>query len=920
MISIVQISQTSQRRAFFEKHKPEIAQGQTTWIVSDLRSKFEIQRELLDFQGWYQDECSLRASELWQRLLRRSRPELRGISKDFFLTWLKEQLSQENLPVARSAQNTVAQMMEMMAPVLAQEGGSEALKEWMQDHPEAVYRWGGWYALAQKYFSQLLDKNLFVSSWASALLVSHSGWEKNWQNHLIFDLGSEMKRHEVELILRLSNECEITVIEPVINSSAISAWTHLLRPYEILKSHAGKKQIVMEFSDSEAISANINAIKVSGTLAEIKWATQKVRSWIESGVPLQNIAIVAADVEGYWPLLSEYLREEGVPFNKTLTTRLQSFPHLGPWMAHLRILGRRVSYRDLESAYYFENPQLKLRFEEFQALFSKLLDPEDLARSREIEKYFFQSEGVPQGLIDRYSFLGLALRHWRGDPRAWELETAVREILSVPADDGFFKLSWDSWVHWLKQIAARKEINLQPAVSEGIQISQLLAADSWQATHRIFLGVSEGQLRQRQQRLVDAPEVESIAQETGFVLEHPDQHSWGFELHWLLQAHLKGETFLVYPATSLESGPEAPHVEWLARAAHSTAITEPSLTRWDTLQGLSDKALLAQSRDWDQDELRLKSLGIAQDHGDQPRALLLRPSPAKISPSLVETYLDCPFVYAVDRVFGLLDRPSMDLEPDPRVKGQLLHLMLEKILTMPSGLESTAVELSEWIESLREPAGLQHLDETFWAVMKKRYLKIAQRFIVFEKEWRKKFPQTKTMALEKKFSWPLDEQTTLNGKIDRIDCGEAKNGKQPLVVIDYKTSNNHTGFGSWMKNNQLQLGFYILALESNWGSELLSAEEGKKGDSEVIGAVYYALKNMSRKTGMVLAGSDTLMDLPRTPVQPEQKQKFLDELQVVLKKTMASIRQGNFSAQPREIKLCKDCQWRVTCRAPHLQA
>lgn len=919
MLKILKVASASERYDFFKAQTRLEKSAPATWVVSDLKSKFEIQNEILKQKNFFKDEEVLRASELWKKWLMRVQPDYKFISREFLLSLLKERLSKNDFVAAQSAATTVSYFMDLFMPLLGHENGIPSLRAWLQEHPNSVYRWAGWLELAKKEYDFFLSQKMVATHWSSSLLLSQLHLEPQlWDSEFIFDLGSELKRHEVELIWQLSQKSKVTVIEPLLDSQK---WQHLLQPYAWLNSKVSEKDIItaadlvsssqapQKTSTEKVTDGKIKAAKVTGVLAEVKYATEVARQWVERGVPPAQISIIAADIEGYWPILGAYLEEEGLPANKNKATRLQSFPDMGPWISRLRLV-HQISYEDLERSYY-GGLKSKLRFEDFHALFAEILDLSDLKRSQEIEKLYYQ--GKPnQSSYTRDQFLTLALSYW---PGSWPsralggLEKVVREVLQTP--ELSLSLSWESWVHWTEQIIARSEINLSSSNPSGIQICDLLSADSWHVTHRIFLGMTETLNKKNPSRLMDTSEIESLARDTGFILDHPEQNSLQFEMQWLLSgADNTTETHLVYPVTSLEGQPEASHLLWLMQSGETTKnhipLTIPRATRWDYLQHSEPESVLPSERGWSDEKVKTTLKVLDQDRGAQALDAITGYSLQKISPTLVEKYQDCPFVFTAEHIFNLLDRPVMDLDPEARVKGQLLHLILEKVLQDLALYAQGESHLELLIDSLRETAGLKNLDEHFWNILKKRYVKMAQKFIDFEIQWRKNYPQTKTVAVEKKILFQYDEQTQISGKIDRIDS----NQKGDLVLIDYKTSDANFNFSSWIKNNKLQLGFYMMAIESN--------QLDLQG--EVVGAVYYSLKNMNRNKGLRRSDVDhQLYDPPaRSGVDANQKAAFIEELKQLLDQILWRLRQGEISPKPREKEMCRTCNWRMACRAPHL--
>jgi len=214
-------------------------------------------------------------------------------------------------------------------------------------------------------------------------------------------------------------------------------------------------------------------------------------------------------------------------------------------------------------------------------------------------------------------------------------------------------------------------------------------------------------------------------------------------------------------------------------------------------------------------------------------------------------------------------------------------------------------------------------DPRLWASMKRRYLGLAKRFLNFEKEWRKEFPATQTVAAEKSFEFYFNPQNgdlhrearegaiRLSGKIDRIDAHREQN---QVVVIDYKSSaaayKNHN---AWLENIELQLLFYMWALEK----EMLSEVSG-----EVTGAFYYSFKDFNRGKGFQIeeVAGPLFHPAGRRSVKgsSEDKKELLTKFEALLADVVARIREGEITPRPFDVKTCQSCEWSLLCRAPHL--
>jgi CRISPR/Cas system-associated exonuclease Cas4 (RecB family) len=134
-----------------------------------------------------------------------------------------------------------------------------------------------------------------------------------------------------------------------------------------------------------------------------------------------------------------------------------------------------------------------------------------------------------------------------------------------------------------------------------------------------------------------------------------------------------------------------------------------------------------------------------------------------------------------------------------------------------------------------------------------------------------------------------------------------------MVLLDYKSSTGGiSAHGSWLKNHELQLLFYMWVLEKG----LLENITG-----EVLGVFYYVFKNFERKGFRIEDRAGLLYPAPKRKdknATAEMKEQYLTEFSKLLMATLDRIRQGEIQPQPAEFKICTTCEWRRQCRAPHL--
>ncbi len=889
MLNVSLLRNPSEKVAFLQQFDAQSA----TWVVSDLRNKFEVQQTILKKQDYYEDFSVLRASELWRILLKRVYPEMKLVSSEFVSTWVQEQVKKrmqqdQGMQLGNNAHQVVAEMMDLMASVHSHSLGPERMIEWLRENPESLQRWGGWYLLSDDFFKIMTEQNYLSPRWSAAYLQNQTEWSSFWNRPLIFDLGSQLSQVEADLIRSLSRDVDVLVLVP--EPEWKNEFEYLLKPYQFLQAEAQSKKPVQPMESH--FQSFAKALRFSGVLAEAKKACELTRQWLEAGVSPEKISIIAPDIEKYWPMLQPLLETEGIPCAKDQFSRMQTLPAVSQWLAELRLAAKEVRYADLENAVYqSENPVL--RYEEFYSLFAELISASDLKRHDVIAKSF-QAQFNLNDEISRDEWLGFSARCWKAKGDFEPLEICFREILSNA--ESHLQMRVSSWIHLMELIAAKKEVRLQKGARKGIQLTNLSAGDSLVSHHRIFLGLTESMLKSQNSNLLSPKEVLALSQELGFFLEHPEVSNLEFDLSWLAENHAT-QSYYFYPQTGFSGGAEAPSALWLKKSDESSqALCEPRFNRWDYV-------LQTDLLSWDENEKQVIQLNKA----------------ISLSPSSIEAYRKCPFTFATQKIFRLNDLPVMDLDVDRRTRGLVSHELLEKLCMEPRRFDWSREEIQQILESLKIKLGLQSMDAFIWEGLKERHVQMALRFLKFEQEWQRLHPQTRVLGTEKRFEfyWDLEKKNLsktggwkIAGRIDRLDHDEQGH----VVLIDYKQSlgelKNHN---KWLEKNQLQLALYTLALEEG-------VIEGIEA-SEVVGAFYYVLKNMNRDRGFKVeeaAGSLFNLDKKGNKIKSAEKKELLESIRAVVQDVITQMQSGVFSAEPLEPHKCGECNWKNLCRAPHL--
>ena len=925
MLTLMAIAEPRDQQKMFSTFDP----ARATWVVSDLKAKLDLNRKLLESREFIPGESVLRASELWRTILGRLRPDLQLISREFTVTLIAQKLASSEHEWARApgAAQAAFDHLSQFVPVLAHPEGEEMMREWLKTNAPSGARWGRWFDLSLQLWKEFLAEGFIAPSWAAGVLANELSLHDAWSRPLYVDLGPELSAVEADLLVHLSEAIDVMVLKPA------PAWAQeykkTLVAYDVFDKHIKTNSVKMENEPLGPGGRGVEFRKYTTMIAEVKDAVARIRSWLDQSggwLPASEIAVVAPDIELYWPALSSYLAQEGVPCQKDHVRRLHGFPDVARWLAQLRLRTGAFDESDVELALFGADGKSPptIGYERFKTLYTSLYCREDLDRHESVAKKF-AIELRAGDEAKRDDFVAWSLKQLPEESDLSRIESLFKRLFAeVPQTT---RLGVTRWLGYLEQLAAKVECRILDGVPDGVACINLTSAEHSPASHVIVLGMTDANLKPPGSTNILYSDIASLADKFGFHLASEDQARLEFETRWLIEDRRR-QFVLSVPETDFGGAAQAPSWLWVrgARAAEVglDEVHLPAATRWDEIQKATlDK--VNEERRWQPAQRESLERTLKEDLGQARAENFGAGAIALLSPSGIEDYLECPFVFAAKRLFALSDVAELDLEVDPSRRGSLMHKLFELLTEEPVRFELSPEEWSERVEKAKVDSGLELADERLWPPLKARYVDLGKRFLAFEREHRAKFPSTKTVGRETKIEGYLDLETgelsakpvgegtgfRFQGTIDRVDA----DGNGHFAIYDYKSSGAEARqWAAWLRNNDMQLLLYAMAVEKG-----LSRLEPRP----VLAALYYVSRPLGRDNGFKVEGPEQqgLFDFPdkkKNRIKPEEKEKLFLEAQALSKTAAEGIRAGNFAPEPRDERKCPDCRWSALCRAPHV--
>ncbi len=889
MLSFINISDPNE----LKKHVDQFNSQSSTWIVSDLKSKLDIQNKCLNKDGFFLDDAILRISDFWRLWLRRLSPDISVVSSDFIKILVQNFIHSEqfkDLELEPHQHSTVYRYLNELAPVILSPQSDEIIQEWMKTKSKTWYKW---YLISRLCLNYLVkEKKVIDSQWIPSFIQNLDMNLLNWDKHIYLDLGSEMTSVEMGIFHSLSKKNNVTVFVP--NPEWKDKYRYLLNTY---KTHSGysdqltQSPIALQIKDEVL---NLSTYKRFSTEAlEIKFIVNQVREWIDAGVRPVHIGLMSPRVEEYWPVLKIHLDAEGIPYNKKNVASMLSLGCFQLLVSKIKSLSTEVTWETLEQSYYGETEDTNhLEYEKFKAQFLELTDADDLLRNDDIKKIFYNKMNLKDRL-KRLPFLGVIFKTWSDLNLAENnevisyLEIAFKDFLSRTTD---LELSLENWLTIFSAGVSKKEVTIDKANSEGIDIGSSQSNHLFNVQNMIWFGLDDSGFKKNSNTMIPLVDIEELKYEFDFPLSYPEESHAEFNIRWLSHYNFNQQIFTCSlfnsKAEPLNTSPLIleycldPDVDFDIQI-HGTRI--------DSLQ-------LTQKAD-DRIYNELNDLEI----------IVPQYKPSELSITDFINYDHCGFKLLAAKGFKLKDYPVVSIDLDPRQRGSVTHALFEYLITDKKYQHHDVTQTESFLETLRTEYKLYSNMDDFWLAQKKKLIETAVKFSSYESQRLGQLAMNHLVELDLKLKL---HHISINGRIDRVDVYS----DQTALIYDYKRSESDaTSYGvNWMEKKEFQMLFYMLALE-----ETLNMKDH--------GAYYFFYKNMDIYKGVLSQAAAENIEI-HDSIHPRKKSVVSEADYKNLKQTFKNyifeleqkLYSGVFTARPYKVEICTSCDWNTLCRAQHL--
>ena len=903
MIRTILLSSPSERLAYFK----QFDQTQHTWLVSNVRSKIELQQTILETHGYFEGDSVQRISEFWKTILARYFPEKKIIPDDL-IEFLAEKWIEENpeTQLKSSSRHLLTRACHQLSDLIFSEQDG-VLLEWIEENPDVELHWLHWVEVCKKFiFSMVNEKNCLSSKWAAGFLL-HAFANRHdvhvWDKEIFLDLGADLHSSEAQFFSRLSQHVKITVLKP--RPPEAKFWGRL-KTYDFLELTQDQMSS-NEKNDSRFSEPNaFQIIHHETALGEIQYAVAQIRQWLQEKIAPEDILILFANYDMYWRKFSALCNLEGIPLDQSVKTKMIDLPLVQSWLSQC---WTQFGLFEKEQTYHFLfSPEAqKISFDDYQKKYSLYEELSDLSNIPQLKPYaHFQINRASSRIFHQImEQLFQCANHFQKPDDQKILSRCIQTIWQNLVE--FPEQNLADYKKMIQKILSHTEIVANHTIStQSIQTSQIQSCQVHQGVKRIYLGLNQENFMMTP-RIYKADETKLLSRDLNLFFEDDETSLAEFELYWQSHANFK-QTLYSYCNSNFQGDLTAPHhfiteLQYFQKINPKTPDLEAHPTVYSSLRG-TDLSSEAASRALDRRQC---------DQGERRFQINTASNTLSLSATHLQNYKRCPFIYYSQKILKLKDLPEVDFDVDLLTEGVLIHALFESLL--PHIHQDWPDEkIDQLLEDLRIKLKVDTFDQSVWDAAKKRYLRTAQRFLSFERQWAQKNTQNQIGELEKKFKLTVKDllpemEVLFQGTIDRIEIDSQNN----ILLVDYKRSTSaHKSPSSWVKDNLLQLLFY------GWLVKRYELLEKKN----LLGLVHYDYQRMNRKSSLLhenalqtlLHGTGNETD----PVDDLTFQSFFDQIETEVRELVQKMAQNEFHPEPLDPNECPRCTWRGLCRAPHL--
>ena len=865
------------------------------YIVSDIKSKIQFQNFFLEENPQFQTNFIQRASDFYYEIFKANYPNHHIISSSYLELLFKTHIQKTNNAWLKNipSYRTILHSLYTFLPFFTHPEGASSFEMWMKQMSKKA-GWIHWYKPTKMFWEELKKNKLIEKSLIKYLLTDQL--LKKGNQPLTIDLSFSIDSVEAGLISTLSSTQDVTLLIPPALNNPLYSKSH--DNYSLIGvTHNTQKKPIMTIQKK---IHHTQVKKFQTMLEEVHFVTEQLSLALKNGFKPLELAVIAPDMELYWPCLKSYLKKENIPVKKGSRISLFSFPQIQKWLSILHFYSGKIS---------FENMTALLNSNQSHLDISKIKSKYYYCdRNKDIKDFSYPKENKPGKFLSAGEFTNWIQSFWNSimnqhlNPRLNEcVHTVLHRISS--SKNVLEQADTEDWLEILENELAQEEFHIPSIKDQGIELMSVNAITSLRAKKVFIIGLDHSSCHTSSKTFLNEQESKQILQDLGFHCLTLDPSQREYEVVHFLNS-FKGPVTLSYSETGFDGSSLTPSRIWLMKNAETNCLSDhkPSCTLWKTFQQKPLEEIVKNSSICSSDQIKK----IFDQ--DIPWPANQKVQMTHLSPSKIKDYASCPFIFLSKNIFHLKDISYQDMDLDYKDYGQIIHELFHQV--KQDKIQSKQ-DVLHWIQSIKSTFHI--LNDEIWKSYSEQLIIKYLQFIEHEKTITQSLKEIKTTDTEWNFKlyWNLEKEELdpsegdilIKGRIDRIDCFQDE-----YLIIDYKSSlNNIVNISHWEKNLDFQMPLYIGAVS------LL------KNQGTVSASLYLSYRDFKWK-GFISKNSELkkIAHSSRLTIDPDKKDTILKNINKSIQTNISNLKSNIFRPTPVDKKICKDCYWRNICRAPHL--
>ena len=451
------------------------------YIVSDIKSKIQFQNFFLEKDPQFHTGFIKRASDFYCELFEQNFSDYQIISSSSLELLFKIHIKKTRDPWLKNipSHQTILHSLHTFLPFFIHPEGKNSFEMWMKQNSKNA-GWTHWYVPTKTFWEELKRNKLIEKSLTKYLLTDQP--LKDWNQPLIIDLSFSIDLVEAGLISTLSSIQDVTLLlPPTLNNPLYSKSHHI---YSLIEGSHDMQKNQSEHADKSNCH-NRQVRKFQTVLEEVRFVTEQLSLSLEKGLKPSELAVIAPDMELYWPCLKNYLKKENIPIKKGIRIPLLSFPQIQKWLSILHFYSGTISFENMTALLTLNQNKMDLTKMKSKYYYCD--------RDKDIKDFPYKKQNNPKPFLYIHEFIDWIHSFWhsiiKNHPNTNLNESLNKIFQQMSESKNIEKVSIEDWLEILEKDIIQEEFHIPSTQTQGVELMSVNAITSLRAKKVFIIGL-----------------------------------------------------------------------------------------------------------------------------------------------------------------------------------------------------------------------------------------------------------------------------------------------------------------------------------------------------------------------------------------------------------------------------------------------